>query len=64
MSEVDLFDATIHHGVAAGSCVMIENNQIIYAGPLGRAPNATGKMVLMNATDFARLNEHLNRVRH
>lgn len=60
----ELSDATIHRAVAPGSCMIIGDNQIIYVGPLERAPDATGKVMLMNATDFARLNEHLMMVRH
>jgi hypothetical protein len=60
----DIFDASIHPAVAMGCCIMIEAHEIVYVGTLSRAPAATGKMVLMNATDFKRLNEHLKRVQH
>ena len=38
MCDSDLFDATIHSGIAMGTCVMLENNDLVYAGPLCEAP--------------------------
>ena len=32
MRDTDLFDATIHNGIAMGSCVMIRGSEIVYAG--------------------------------
>jgi hypothetical protein len=61
MGEREVFDATIHAAVATGSCVMIEESEIVYAGPIRLAPDASGKMLLLSADDFARLSAHLDR---
>ena len=62
----DLFDATIHTGIAQGSCVMIEERSIVYAGPLNHAarPEADGKVILMHPEDFAMLKFHVDAKRH
>jgi hypothetical protein len=56
MSEQEPIDAVIHRGVAPGSCVMIEDNEIVYAGPLEGVPEGSGKVMLLSNHDFARLN--------
>ena len=62
----NIFDATIHHGVAEGCCVMIEHSEIVYAGPLCGAlrPDAAGKVVLLHPEDFAKLKTHVDGRRH
>ena len=64
MSTTELFDASIHNGVAAGSCVMISDDEIVYAGPLKIAPDAAGKVVLLHPDDFAKLKGHVDKRRH
>jgi hypothetical protein len=58
------FDATVCEGVALGSCVMLIDDQIVYAGPLNGSPSSEGKTVLMNAADFEKLQKHVDRNRH
>jgi len=62
----DLFDATVHKGIAKGSCVMIAESSIVYAGPLNHAarPDAEGKMILLHPEDFAQLKSHVEARRH
>jgi hypothetical protein len=62
----DLFDATIHAAIAAGSCVMIENDEIVYAGPIEGCdrPDVVGKMVLLHPDDFAKLKGYVDKRRH
>jgi hypothetical protein len=64
MSDQDLFDSSICEAVALGSCVMIRESQICYAGPLQCSPDAAGKMVLLHPDDFAKLHNHVNQRRH
>lgn len=64
MSDPELFDASIHKAVAIGSCVMIADSEIVYAGPLQDAPEADGKLILLNAADFATLADHVHKRRH
>jgi hypothetical protein len=66
MDTTDLFDATIHSGIAKGSCVMIEESAIVYAGPLHDAlrPDACGKIILLHPEDFAALKSHVDSRRH
>ena len=66
MSNADLFDATIHNGIAIGSCVMLENDSLVYAGPLcdARRPDPAGKVTLLHPDDFAKLKSHVDSRRH
>jgi hypothetical protein len=66
MCDSDLFDATIHQGIAMGSCVMIQDSEIVYAGPLHDAlrPDACGKVILLHPEDFALLKQHVDSRRH
>ena len=66
MRDTDLFDATIHNGIAMGSCVMIRGSEIVYAGPLcdARRPDAAGKMTLLHPEDFAQLKQYVDSRRH
>ena len=59
----NLCDATVHDGIAKGSCVMIEDASIVYAGPIEEAPE-TGDVLLLNAADFAELKSHIDKTRH
>jgi len=61
-----LFDATVHDGIAKGSCVMIAESSIVYAGPLNHAarPDADGKVILLHPEDFAQLKSHVDARRH
>ena len=59
--STELFDATSHIAVATGTCVMIQDAQIVYAGPLRTAPDAAGRMVLLSPTDFADLSRHVGK---
>jgi hypothetical protein len=54
-----LFDASAHKAIAIGSCVMIADSEIVYAGPLQYAPEADGTMVLLNPDDYASLTDHM-----
>lgn len=54
-------DAAIHNAVEAGTCVMLQDRELVYAGPLSKMPEAEGRMVLLSAVDFARLTAHLDR---
>jgi hypothetical protein len=51
----NITDATAHRGVAIGSCVVIENDEMIYAGPLASAPETDGSLFLLHPHDFSRL---------
>jgi hypothetical protein len=66
MTMCDLFDATVHKGIAKGSCVMIYDSSIVYAGPLNHAarPDADGKVILLHPEDFAQLKSHVDARRH
>jgi hypothetical protein len=64
MPESGTFDASICNGVVTGSCVMLIDDRIVYAGPIKGAPSSEGKTILMNACDFERLKNHVDRKRH
>lgn len=40
---------------------MLQDRELVYAGPLSKMPEAEGRMVLLSAVDFARLTAHLDR---
>lgn len=60
----DMFNAMIHSGVAEGTCVVIEGNQMIYAGPLDGAPHVGGKLVFFHARDYERFKSAVTKWRH
>ncbi len=64
MMVPETFDASPHQAVAIGSCVMIAGSEIVYAGPLQDAPEADGRLILLNAADFATLADHVHKRRH
>ena len=55
MSTADLIDATPHRGIAFGHCVIIDRDEMVYAGPLESAPEPEGRLLLLHPDDFARL---------
>jgi hypothetical protein len=65
-STQGLFHAYACMGVTEGICVILteENDEIVYAGPLTDAPDVAGKIVLMHASDFARLQGYTNERKH
>jgi hypothetical protein len=64
MDTTDLFDATVHEGIAMGSCVLLDNHELVYAGPLNVAPDAAGKVILLHPEDFGRLKSYVDSRRH
>jgi hypothetical protein len=55
MRDNQATDASVHHAIAAGSCVMIERGEMVYAGPLVDMPEAEGRLILLHPEDFGRL---------
>jgi hypothetical protein len=64
METATTFDASPCEGVCKGTCVMLVDDKIIYAGPLKGAPQADGKMILLHSDDFDRLRSHVEKRRH
>ena len=64
MTDNGLFDTTVHDGIAKGSCVMIHESSIVFAGPLNHAPDADGRMILLHREDFDELALHIDARRH
>ncbi len=58
------FDAAPCEGVCVGTCVMLVDDKIVYAGPLKQAPKADGKMILLHAEDFEKLRVVVEKKRH
>lgn len=59
-----MFNSSICEGVAAGTCVMLRDDQIVYAGPIKSAPDVTGSLMLLNAADFEKLKALVDRKKH
>lgn len=59
-----LFDSSPDEAIATGTCVMILDDRIVYAGPIKGAPDVAGRMVLLNPADFEKLKTHVDRHRH
>jgi len=59
-----LMNAAPCPGVCVGTCVMLEDDNIVYAGPLETTPNSAGKLVLMNAEDFEKLKVLVDKRKH
>lgn len=64
MTERPLFNASIQEGVALGSCVMLLDDAIVYAGPIKGAPLTDGKLVLLHPDDFTKLKTLVDKHRH
>lgn len=64
MIDGPIFNASICEGVAAGTCVMLVDDSIVYAGPLKKAPPADGKLVLLHPDDYEKLRVHVEKRRH
>lgn len=64
MTTAGLFDASPCEGVQIGTVVMLVDDKIVYAGPLKGAPSADGKMILLHAQDFEKLQTHVEKRRH
>lgn len=60
----NLFNASICEGIVTGTCVMLQDDQIVYAGPIKGAPKVQGLMVLLNAADFEKLKTVVDRHKH
>lgn len=59
-----MFNSSICEGVAAGMCVMLRDDQIVYAGPIKNAPDVTDSLMLLNAADFVKLKAVVDRHKH
>lgn len=59
-----MFNAAPCEGVCKGTCVMLLDDKIVYAGPLKQAPAADGKMILLHSDDFELLRNHVEKRRH
>jgi hypothetical protein len=64
MSDQALMNAAPCEGVVVGSCVMLAENVIVYAGPIKGAPLTDGLTVLLNGADFEKFKAHVERGRH
>lgn len=60
----DMFDAESSEAVQVGTCIMIEDDKIVYAGPLSGAPDPSGKHVMFARADFEKLKVAVERKRH
>lgn len=64
----DLFDATACAGVVVGHCVYMKQDaegfEVIYAGPIGAAPDCSGVLMFLNPVDFERLKTSIEKKRH
>jgi hypothetical protein len=59
-----LFDASPDEAIVTGTCVMICDDRIVYAGPIIGAPDTAGRLVLMNPADFEKLKTVIEKKRH
>mgnify|MGYP001558474598 CR=1 FL=1 len=59
-----LFYAAPCEGVQIGTCVMLVDDNIVYAGPLKNAPKADGMTILLHADDFEFLKSRVDKHRH
>jgi hypothetical protein len=62
--EQPMCNAILCEGVVSGTCVMVDGETIVYAGPFKGCPDSTGKTVLLSAADFAKLKALVDRKRN
>ena len=61
MNATDLFDASICEGIEEGSCVMLQEGHIVFAGRISHCPDTSGCLLLLHANDFDLLKNHVHR---
>lgn len=59
-----MFNASISKAVAVGTCVILREGEITYAGPIKGAPTVDAGLVLFNAVDFEKLKAHVEKRKH
>lgn len=64
MTDREPFNASTCEGVALGTCVMLVDDKIVYAGPLKTAPLVDGRLVLLHPEDFEKLRVYVEKRRH
>jgi hypothetical protein len=64
MGGEDTFEAAICEGVRQTYCVLLDNDRIVYAGPIRTCPEITGMTLLLHAADYNLLAEHVQKKRH
>lgn len=64
MTDREPFNAAQCEGVVKGTCVMLLDNKIVYAGPIKGCPSVEGQTVLLHADDFELLRSHVEKRRH
>ena len=65
MTDTSLMNAGINDSIVPGNCIMIDDGgEICYGGPIKGAPDAGGKLVLLNSQDFEKLKRAVERKRH
>lgn len=64
LPDVPMMNASPCEAVVKGTCVMILDDAIVYAGPIVGAPNTTGRLVLMSPDDFERFKNIVEKKRH
>ena len=47
--------AAVHDGIVTGTCIILLDDHIVYAGPIVGAPRMENALVLLSATDYAKL---------
>lgn len=64
LDSSDLFTAIKNEHVVEGFCIFTVNNSVVYAGPIDDAPDAAGKVVLLNPVDWDKVKVHSARLRN
>jgi hypothetical protein len=59
-----LTDCIACDAIEQGICVMLDDNQIVYAGAILTSPDPGGKTVLLHPDDFMRLQNDVMKHRH
>ena len=56
------FSTAPDDAIMRGTCVVISEECIIYAGPIKSTPDVTGHLVLLNPVDFEQLKAHVEQL--
>lgn len=64
MADSGLMNASSDDAIVRGSCVMIKDDRIVYAGPIKGSPPSADRLVLLNPADFENLKAIVDRGRH
>lgn len=64
LKSLTTFDAVMCDSVIEGFCVHLQDDKIVYAGPIKQSPDVSGRIVMLNSKDWTKLKVYLDKRRN